>query len=68
MVESLERLLFEQFKADTMSFQSMPEKSHDKCYSALNCPDKENEMAISEDLKIASFTENYLEFWEDVRK
>lgn len=51
-----------------MSFQSMPEESQDKCYSALNCPDKQNEMAISKDLNIPSFTENYLEFWEDVRK
>lgn len=68
VVESLERLLFEQFvEKKGMSFQDLPKTSRDLLDALLQSPNKENEKAVLDDVHITSFIETFLAFHKDVR-
>ena len=68
MVESLERLLLEQFTEKTeMCFVDIPQASKDLLNGLVKSPSKENETLVLADLHIVSYIERYLKFRETVR-
>ena len=68
MVESLERLLLEQFTEKTeVCFVDIPQASKDLLNGLVKSPSKENETLVLANLHIVSYIERYLKFRETVR-
>ena len=68
MVESLERLLLEQFTEKTeVCFVDIPQASKDLLNGLVKSPSKENETFVLADLHIVSYIERYLKFCETCR-
>lgn len=68
MVESLERLLLEQFKEKTeVFFINIPQASKDLLNELMKSPSKENETVVLADLHLVSYIERFLKFRENVR-
>ena len=68
MVESLERLLLEQFTEKTeVCFVDIPQASKNLLNGLVKSPSKENETFVLADLHIVSYIERYLKFCETCR-